>query len=123
MRNTDEDYTEYMHRLPRSPRPQPAYLKIEVRPNDSDATFETNLCCALTHCGRTVNIDSQGPKTLQHVSCPEHGFLTSFPHQTALGEFIRRSANEILAIHGHALIDGGAPFIVGDEQPEPESMD
>lgn len=112
-----------MRSLPKSPRPQPGCLKIEVRPNDIDATFETDLCCALSHCGKTVEIDSHGPATVQKVSCPKHGFLTSFPHRTALGEFIRSSANKILAINGHALIDEEAEFIVGGEQPKPESMD
>jgi hypothetical protein len=112
-----------MHNLPSSPHPEPLHLKIEVRTNDIDGTFETNLCCALSRCGKTVDIDSHGAKTVQNVSCPEHGFLTSFPHRTALGEFIRCSANKILAINGHALIDAGAAFIVGNEQPKPESMD
>lgn len=101
--------------------PEPVHLEIEVRRNDDD-TFETNLCCALRHCGKTVDIDSFGPKTVQNVSCPKHGFLTSFPHQVALGEFIRRMANKILAMNGHKLIDAEAAFIVGGDQPRPQSM-
>ena len=116
------DYTEYMHNLPTWHPPEAAYLKIEVSANDIDATFETNVCCALRDCGKTVDIDSRGPKTVQNVSCPEHGFLTSFPDRTALGEFIRRSANKILAIDGHPLIDVEAAFIVGQER-KLESMD
>ena len=118
-RKAHEDYSEHMRSLPK----QSMYLKIEVKPDDIDATFETNLCCALNHCGKTVDIDSHGPTTVQNVSCPEHGFLTSFPHRTALGEFIRSSANKILAVNGHALIDERAAFIVGSEQRKPESMD
>lgn len=102
--------------------PEAVCLKIEVSANDIDATFETNLCCALSNCGKTVDIESQGPKAVQNVSCPRHGFITSFPHRIALGEFIRSSANKILAINGHRLIDVGAAFIVG-EQRKPESMD
>ena len=101
---------------------QPIHLKIEVRRNDNDDTFETNLCCALSHCGETVDIDSDGPRTLQNVSCPKHGFLTSFPDQVALGEFVRCLANKILAMNGDRLIDAGAAFIVGEEQPRPESI-
>jgi hypothetical protein len=112
-----------MRSLNTSPQSEPVCLKIEVRPNDSDATFETDLCCALNHCGKTVDIDSHGPTTVQNISCPEHGFLTSFPHRAALGEFIRSSANKILAINGHVLIERGAAFLVGNEQPKPESMD
>jgi hypothetical protein len=112
-----------MRSLNTSPQPEPVCLKIEVRPNDSDATFETDLCCALSHCGKTVDIDSHGPTTVQKISCPEHGFLTSFPHRAALGEFIRSSANKILAIKGHVLIEREAAFLVGNEQPKPESMD
>ena len=112
-----EDYSEHMGNLLNSTRPEPVCLTIEVRPNDIDATFETDLCCALSHCGKTVDIDSHGPTTVQHVSCPEHGFLTSFPHRTALGEFIRSSANKILAINGHTLIEEEAEFIIGSEQP------
>jgi hypothetical protein len=114
---------QQMDTLPKSSPPEPGCLKIEVRPNDVDATFETDLCCALSHCGKTVDIDSHGPSTVQTVSCPEHGFLTSFPHRTALGEFIRSSANKILAINGHVLIQEGAAFVVGNAQPKPESMD
>jgi len=98
----------------------PTCVEVEVKPNDDDDTFETNLCCALNHCGKTVAIDSDGPKTIQNVSCVEHGFLTSFPHQLALGEFVRCSANKILAMNGHTLIEEGAAFIIGDEQSPPE---
>lgn len=119
---THEDYSEHMRSLNKFPR-LPVLLKVEVWPNDVDATFETDLCCALSHCGKTVDIDSNGPTTVHNISCPEHGFLMSFPHRAALGEFIRSSANKILAIKGHALIEQGAAFLVGNEQPKPESMD
>ena len=99
----------------------PVLLAIEVRSNDDD-TFETNLCCALGKCGRTVDIHSHGPEAVQNVSCPKHGFLTSFPHRVALGEFVRHLANKILEKKGQRLIDAGASFIVGDEQPRPESI-
>ena len=97
-------------------------LKIEVRRNDDDDTFETNLCCAVSRCGETVDIDSDGPKTVQHLSCPKHGFLTSFPHQIALGEFVRCLANRILQMNGDRLIDAGATFIIGNEQHRSESI-
>ena len=100
--------------------PESVYLKIEVRRNDDDDTFETNLCCAFSRCGKTVEIDSDGPKTVQNVSCPEHGFLASFPHQVALVEFVRCLANKVLEMDGHPLIDEGAAFVVGDEQHRPE---
>jgi hypothetical protein len=96
-------------------------LIVEVRSIDDD-TFETSLCCALSLCGKTVDIDSNGPKAVQNVSCPKHGFLTSFPHQVALGEFVRCLANRILEKNGQTLIDAGAAFILGDEQPRPETM-
>ena len=99
----------------------PVLLEIEVRSNDDD-TFETNLCCALSQCGKTVDIDSDGPQAVQNVSCPKHGFLTSFPHRVALGEFVRCLANKILAKNGQRLIDARAAFIVGDKPPLPESM-
>ena len=99
----------------------PVLLEIEVRSNDDD-TFETNLCCALGRCGTTVDIDSHGLEAVHNVSCPKHGFLTSFPHRVALGEFIRYLANKILEKKGQRLIDAGASFIIGDEQPLPESM-
>ena len=99
----------------------PVLLEIRVRSNDDD-TFETNLCCALGDCGKTVDIDSDGPKAVQNVSCPEHGFLTSFPHRVALGEFVRCLANKILEKTGHRLIDAEAAFIVGEEQPRSESI-
>ena len=101
---------------------QPVLLEIKVRSNDDD-TFETKLCCALAQCGKTVDIDSDGPKAVQNVSCPKHGFLTSFPHRVALGEFVRCLANKILETNGQRLIDAGAAFIVDDEQLRPESMD
>lgn len=96
-------------------------LIVEVRSIDDD-TFETSLCCALSLCGKTVDIDSNGPKAVQNVSCPKHGFLTSFPHQVALGEFVRCLANRLLEKNGQTLIDAGAAFILGDEQPRPETM-
>jgi len=111
-----------MRNVPSFISPQPIHLKIEVRRNDDDDTFETNLCCALSQCGETVDIDSNGPKSVQNVSCPKHGFLTSFPHQVALGEFVRHLANRILEKNGKTLIDAGAAFIVGDEQPRPGSI-
>lgn len=99
----------------------PVMLAIEVRPNNDD-TFETTLCCALGRCGKTVDIDSYGPEAVQNVSCPKHGFLTSFPHRVALGDFVRSLANKTLEKQGQRLIDAGASFIVGDELPQPESI-
>ena len=61
-------------------------------------------------------------KSLQRLSCPKHGFLTSFPHRVALGEFVRCLANKILQRNGQRLIDAEAAFIVGDTPPRPESM-
>ena len=101
----------------------PLNLKVDVRPNEEDDdTFETALCCALSRCGKTVDIDSNGPNAVQNVSCPKHGFLTSFPHLAALGEFVRCLANKILETNGRRLIEARAAFIVGDQQPRPESM-
>jgi hypothetical protein len=99
---------------------EPVLLAVEVKSNEDD-TFETNLCCALDQCGKTVDIDSVGPKAVQMVSCPEHGLLTSFPHRVALGEFVRHLANRILKENGQNLIDEEAAFIVGGKQPRPES--
>ena len=96
-------------------------LRIEVRSIDDD-TFETSLCCALSLCGKTVDIDSDGPKAVQNVSCPKHGFLASFPHRVALGEFVRCLANKILEQDGKRLIDARAAFILDDEQFRPETM-
>ena len=110
-----------MHNVLRLNSPKPVPLAIEVKSIDDD-TFETNLCCALSQCGKTVDIASDGPKGVQRVSCPKHGFLTSFPHRVALGEFVRCLENKILEKNGLRLIDAGAPFIIGDEQPQPESM-
>lgn len=97
-----------------------SFLEIEVKPNDVDGTFETNLHCSRNQCGETVLIDSNGPKTIQSVSCPKHGFLASFPHQIALGEFVRFLSNKILAANGHKLIEEGAWFILGDDEALPE---
>ena len=110
-----------MHNVQRLVWSEPVLLELQERSNDDD-TFETNLCCALSQCGKTVDIDSDGPRAIQKVSCPKHGFLTSFPHRIALGEFVRRLANKILEKNGQRLIDAGAAFIVGDERPRPESM-
>ena len=101
---------------------EPSCLEIEVKANDADDTFETNLLCAQNHCGETVNIDSEGPKSVQSVSCPKHGFLASFPHQSALGEFVRFLSNKILAANGHKLIEEGAASIFGDTEPLPRSV-
>ncbi len=100
---------------------QPDLVQVEIMSNDDD-TFETKLCCALRRCGQTVDIDSDGPKAVQNVSCPKHGFLMSFPHRVALGEFIRDLSNQILKRNGERLIDASAAFVMGDEQPQPESM-
>jgi hypothetical protein len=67
-------------------------------------------------------IECDGPRTTQSVSCPKHGFLTSFPHQIALGEFIRFSANKILAANGHELIEAEAVSIFGDLSPPAPSV-
>lgn len=99
----------------------PVFLEIEVISNDDD-TFDTNLCCSLSQCGKTVDIDSDGPTAVQNVSCPEHGLLASFPHRVAFGEFVRCLANKILEENGQRLIDAEATFIVGTEQHRPESI-
>lgn len=48
-------------------RSQPLLLEIKVRSSD-DNTFETMLCCPVSNCGKTVDIDSNGPKAVQNVS-------------------------------------------------------
>ena len=101
---------------------EPNFLEIEVKANDEDDTFETNLLCTQGQCGETVNIDSDGPKTVQSVSCPKHGFLASFPHQNALGEFVRFLSNKVLAASGHKLIEEGAASIFGNAEPLPRSV-
>jgi hypothetical protein len=101
---------------------EPSFLEIEVIPNDADQTFQTNLQCSRNRCGKTVVIDSHGPSTVQSISCPQHGFLTSFPHRSALGEFVRFLANKILAASGHELIEAEAPSIFGEDDLLPESV-
>jgi len=91
----------------------PIFLEIEVKGNDTEDSFETNLHCSRADCGEIVNIDSDGPNAIQRVSCPKHGFLTSFPQKSALLEFVRCSANKILAASGHKLIEPGAASILG----------
>jgi|SRR5881275_829468 len=95
---------------------EPSILEIEVIPNDAEQTFETNLRCSRKHCGTIVSVDSDGPKTIQSVSCPNHGFLVSFPDRRSLGEFIRFSANQILAATGHELIEDDAGSVFGDHK-------
>ena len=95
---------------------EPSFLEIEVKANDVEDTFQTNLYCSRDHCGEIVNIDSYGPKTVQSVSCPKHGFLISFPNKIALGEFVRFLANEILAATGHKLIEEAATSIFGSDK-------
>jgi len=46
----------------------PIFLEIEVKGNDTEDSFETNLHCSRADCGEIVNIDSDGPKTIQRVS-------------------------------------------------------
>jgi hypothetical protein len=101
---------------------EPSFLEIAVKRNDAEDTFQTNLHCSRNHCGEIVNIDSDGPKTVQSVSCPKHGFLISFPNKIALGEFIRFLANEILAANGHKLIEEGATSIFGRDESLPEGV-
>ena len=96
-------------------------VKIEVLPNDEDGTFVTNLYCDLNHCGNALTIQSNGPRTVQYVSCIAHGVLTSFQHQIALGEFVRLLANKILAADGRAIIEVGALSVFGDETPSLDS--
>jgi hypothetical protein len=92
-------------------------VRIEVIPNDEDHTFVTNLYCDVNHCGKALSIESKGPKSVQNVSCLEHGFLISFQHQIALGEFVRLLANRVLATDGHPLIEAEALSVFGDERP------
>jgi hypothetical protein len=98
------------------------FLDIKVIPNDADQTFETNLHCALNHCGKIVCIDSHGRTSTQKVSCPKHGFLAAFPDQIALSEFIRFVANKILTASGHQPIEPGAAWIFTDDEPFPKSV-
>ena len=91
-------------------------VKVEVLPNDEDGTFVTNLYCDLNHCGKALMIESNGPKSVQNVSCVAHGVVTSFQHQIALGEFVRLLANKVLAADEHTLIEVGALSIFGDER-------
>jgi hypothetical protein len=111
-----------MQNIPSFMRCEPCFLEIEVIPNDDDETFETNLHCSRNHCGKTVSIDSDGPKTIQSVSCPRHGFLVSFPDQRALGEFTRFLANKILAANGHELIEEEAVSIFGGGEHLPNLL-
>ena len=101
---------------------EPTFLRIEVTCNEADDTFETKMHCSKNDCCRTVVIDSDGPQTAHSVSCPKHGFLTSFPHQDALGEFVRLSANKILAANGQKLIEADAVSIFEDVEPPPRSL-
>jgi hypothetical protein len=78
----------------------PIFLKIEVKRNDTEDSFETNLHCSRNHCGEIVYIDSDGSETIQRVSCPKHGVLISFPPKIALLEFARCLANKTLAASG-----------------------
>ena len=94
-------------------KPEPTCLGIEVKRNDTEDTFETNLRCSPKYCGEIVNIDSDGPKTIQRVSCPKHGLLTSFPQKIAFLEFVRCLANKTLAASGDKLIEQGAASILG----------
>src|SRR5260370_20205782 len=97
-----------MQKTPSFMPPEPTCLEIEVTAevttevttNDVGETCETNLCCSRNHCGKSVVIDSDGPKTVQNVSCSKHGLLASFPHRFALGEFVRFVANKTLARNG-----------------------
>lgn len=111
-----KDYNRQMQNTPTFMPREPNFLEIEVKRNDAEDTFETNLHCSRNHCGEIVNIDSHGPKTVQRVSCPKHGFLISFPNRIALGELVRFLANEILAANGHKLIEEGATSIFGSDQ-------
>jgi hypothetical protein len=117
-----EDYNRIMQNIPRFMPLEPSFLEIEVIPNDADQTFQTNLQCSRNRCGKTVVIDSHGPSTVQSISCPQHGFLTSFPHQNALGEFVRFLANKILAASGHELIEDGATSVFGEDDLLPDSV-
>jgi len=91
----------------------PIFLKIEVKRNDTEDSFETNLHCSRNHCGEIVYIDSDGSETIQRVSCPKHGVLISFPPKIALLEFARCLANKTLAASGDKLIEQGAASILG----------
>ena len=102
--------------------PESWFLEIRVRQNDADDTFETSLHCSRNGCGKTAVIDRDGPKTIQSVSCLEHGLLATFQNQVTLGEFVRISANEILSRDGNRLIEAGAVSIFGEEQPFPDPM-
>jgi len=101
---------------------EPTFLRIEVTSNDADATFETSVHCSKNNCRRIVDVDSAGPKTTHNVSCPKHGFLTSFPHQNAFGEFVRFSANRILAANGRKLIEADAVSIFEEAEPPARSV-
>jgi hypothetical protein len=101
---------------------EPSSLEVEVKRDDAEDSFETNLHCSRKQCGEIVNIDSDGPKTIQRVSCPKHGFLTSFPHKIALLEFVRSLANKTLAASGHKLIEHGATSILGDNEVAPRTV-
>lgn len=117
-----EAYNGHMTNTPSFMPREPTSLRIEVTSNDADDTFETSVHCSKNDCRRIVDVDSDGPTTTHSVSCPKHGFLTSFPHQNALGEFVRFSANKILAANGHELIETEALFIFGNTEPPVRSM-
>ena len=102
-------------------KPMPTNLTISVTPDEDNGTTQTDLFCNVNHCGKLVTVVSNGPKTVQQVVCPEHGLLTSFPDQATFREFLRVTANKILAMKGHPLIESGTPAISGDELKPPES--
>ena len=116
------EYNGQMQTIPAFMPAEPTNIEIEVKINQDDGTFQTNLFCDLNQCGRYVTIVSNGPKTIQNVLCVEHGLLTSFPDQIAFREFVRFFANKILTVYGHEVIEPGATCILGDNQTPPESM-
>jgi hypothetical protein len=101
---------------------RPSFLRVEVTPNDANDTFDTSVHCSKDGCSMIVDLDSAGPKTIQSVSCPKHGFLATFQHLNALGDFVRFSANEILTAMGHELIGTEAFSIFGNAQPPARSI-
>ena len=56
-----------MQNTPTFMPPEPTNRKIEVTVDQDDGTFQTDLFCALNHCGKNVNVFSDGSRTI-HAS-------------------------------------------------------
>lgn len=97
-------------------------VKVNTNAKGEQESVETDFVCDKGGCGKSIDVYSDGAKTVQNVVCPEHGLLTSFPSFAALQEFTALCANKILEANDHDTIGKDTKVAAINDHPDPSTV-